>query len=60
MDHGMILAGGGALLGRLDERLREETGVPVHVAEEPLACVAIGSGRFLEEIDFYRGAVFSK
>jgi rod shape-determining protein MreB and related proteins len=60
MDHGMILAGGGALLGRLDERLRQETGVPVHIAEEPLACVAIGSGRFLEEIDLYRGAVFSE
>jgi rod shape-determining protein MreB len=59
MDHGMILAGGGALLGRLDVRLREETGVPVHVAEEPLACVALGSGRFLEELDFYRGAVLS-
>jgi rod shape-determining protein MreB and related proteins len=49
----MILAGGGALLTGLDERLREETGVPVHVAEEPLACVALGSGRFLEEIAFY-------
>jgi len=59
MDHGMILAGGGALLGRLDERLREETGVPVHVAEEPLACMAIGSGRFLEELDLFRGAVIS-
>ena len=34
--------------------LREETGVPVHVAEEPLACVAEGSGRFLEEIGLYR------
>jgi len=60
MNHGMILAGGGALLGGLDERLRKETGVPVHVADEPLACVAIGSGRFLEEVDLYRGAVFSK
>jgi rod shape-determining protein MreB and related proteins len=60
MDHGMVLAGGGALLGRLDERLREETGVPVHVAEEPLACVAIGSGRFLDETDLYRGAAFSE
>jgi rod shape-determining protein MreB len=60
MDHGMVLAGGGALLGRLDERLREETGVPVQVAEEPLACVAIGSGRFLDEIDLYRGAAFSE
>ena len=54
MDRGMILAGGGALLRHLDERLRRETGVPVHVAEEPLTCVAQGSGRFLEEIDFYR------
>jgi len=53
MDMGMVLAGGGALLTGLDYRLREETGVPVHVAEEPLACVAIGSGRFLEEIALY-------
>ena len=59
MDRGMVLAGGGALLRRLDERLRQETGVPVHLADEPLACVAIGSGRFLEETDLYRGAVSS-
>jgi rod shape-determining protein MreB and related proteins len=60
MDRGMVLAGGGALLGSLDERLRKETGVPVHVAEEPLACVAIGSGRFLEEIGLYRGTLSSE
>ncbi len=59
MDRGMVLAGGGALLGCLDERLRRETGVPVRVAEEPLACVAVGSGRFLEEIDRYPGALSS-
>jgi rod shape-determining protein MreB and related proteins len=59
MDRGMVLAGGGALLRSLDERLRKETGVPVHVAEEPLACVAIGSGRFLEEIDLYGGTLSS-
>jgi rod shape-determining protein MreB and related proteins len=59
MDRGIVLAGGGALLRRLDERLRQETGVPVHLADEPLACVAIGSGRFLEEMDFYRGTVSS-
>jgi rod shape-determining protein MreB len=59
MDRGMILAGGGALLRHLDERLRKETGVPVHVAEEPLTCVARGSGRFLEAIDFYQGGVAS-
>ncbi len=59
MDQGMVLAGGVALLDQLDERLRQETGVPVHVAEEPLACVALGSGRFLEEIDLYRGSLSS-
>jgi rod shape-determining protein MreB len=59
MDRGMVLAGGVALLKGLDERLRQETGVPVHVAEEPMACVVIGSGRFLEEIGFDRGAFSS-
>ena len=57
MDRGMILAGGGALLRHLDERLSKETGVPVHVAEEPLTCVARGSGRFLEAIYSYQGDV---
>jgi rod shape-determining protein MreB len=59
MDRGMILAGGGALLRHLDERLRNETGVPVHIAEEPLACVARGSGRFLEAIDLDEGGIAS-
>ena len=57
MNWGMVLAGGGALLRGLDERLRRETSVPVHAAEEPMASVVVGSGRFLEEIDSYRGAV---
>jgi rod shape-determining protein MreB len=60
MDVGMVLAGGGALLRRLDELLRDETGVPVHVAEEPLACVAKGSGRFLEEVGLYQGILSSE
>jgi rod shape-determining protein MreB len=51
MDRGIVLAGGGALLHRLDERLRRETEMPVHVAESPLTCVAVGSGRALEEFD---------
>jgi rod shape-determining protein MreB and related proteins len=59
INRGMMLAGGVALLRGLDERLRQETGVPVHVAEEPMACVVIGSGRFLEEIEFNRGALSS-
>ncbi|WP_273846126.1 rod shape-determining protein [Rubrobacter calidifluminis] len=57
VDQGMVLAGGGALLRHLDERIRRETGIPVHIAENPLLCVAIGSGRYLEEIDSYRGAL---
>jgi rod shape-determining protein MreB len=57
MDRGMILAGGGALLRHLDERLRRETGIPVHVADDALSCVARGSGQFLEEIELYRGAL---
>ncbi len=59
INRGIVLAGGGALLRGLDERLRRETGVPVHVAEEALACVAVGSGRFLEEIGFYGGTLAS-
>jgi rod shape-determining protein MreB and related proteins len=59
MDRGMVLAGGGALLRLLDERLRRETGVPVHVADEPLMCVAIGSGRCLEDIEHYRNPLSS-
>src|SRR5204862_4206027 len=49
MDRRIVLAGGGALLTGLDERLRHETQMPVHLAESPLTCVAVGSGRSLEE-----------
>ena len=51
MDRGIVLAGGGALLQGLDERLRHETHMPVHLAESPLTCVAVGSGRSLEEFE---------
>ena len=51
MDRGIVLAGGGALLNGLDERLRHETQMPVHLAETPLTCVAVGSGRSLEEFE---------
>jgi rod shape-determining protein MreB len=59
IERGMVLVGGGALLRQLDERLRRETGVPVHVADDPLMCVAVGSGHCLEEIEQYRGALSS-
>ena len=51
MDRGIVLAGGGALLHGLDERLRHETHMPAHLAESPLTCVAVGSGRSLEEFE---------
>ena len=51
MDRGIMLAGGGALLRGLDERLRSETHMPAHLAESPLTCVAVGSGRSLEEFE---------
>ncbi|MFY9265532.1 MAG: rod shape-determining protein [Solirubrobacterales bacterium] len=51
MDRGIMLAGGGALLKGFPDRLREETQIPTHLAESPLTCVAIGSGRSLEEFE---------
>jgi rod shape-determining protein MreB len=51
MDRGIMLAGGGALLQGLAERLRDETQMPCHLAESPLTCVAVGSGRSLEEFE---------
>jgi len=51
IDNGMTLCGGGALLAGLDEMIWSETGLPVHVAADPLACVAIGTGIFLENLD---------
>ena len=49
IDRGIMLTGGGALLRALDELIKEETGVPVYIAENPLDCVAIGTGRAVEE-----------
>lgn len=54
----MMLTGGGALLRDLDRLLMEETGLPVVVAEDPLTCVARGSGMALERMDKL-GAIFT-
>src|SRR5256712_1688905 len=50
VDKGIVLTGGGALLGNLDFVLRHATGLPVSIAEDPLSCVALGTGRALEEM----------
>lgn len=49
MEHGIMLAGGGALLHGLDLRIAAETKMPVHIAQDPLSCVARGAGRMVEE-----------
>ena len=51
MDRGIMMAGGGALLHGLDELISRDTGMPVHLADEPLSAVAIGAGKALENID---------
>lgn len=51
VERGIVLAGGGALLRNLDVLLREETGLPVVIAENPLSCVVLGAGKLLDEIE---------
>jgi rod shape-determining protein MreB and related proteins len=53
-DRGIILTGGGSLLKNLDKRLREETGLPVQVAEDPLSSVVLGAGKMLSDFDLLR------
>lgn len=59
MERGIMLAGGGALLKGLPERLAEETGMPIRIAARPLEAVALGSGQALEAFDALNGVVFS-
>lgn len=58
VDQGIVLTGGGALIQGLDAHLREETGLPVSVAEDPLTCVAIGTGRAMED-PIFRGVLMT-
>ena len=57
MEQGIVLTGGGALLHGLDARLNAETGMPIVVAKNPLHCVAIGGGQFLEEFGALKGLI---
>jgi rod shape-determining protein MreB len=55
LDKGIVVTGGGALIRGIDKRLREETNLPINIAEDPLTCVARGTGKVLENM-----AEFSK
>lgn len=60
IDKGIVLSGGTAMLRNLDKLLTHETGVPCHVAENPLQCVVLGTGIAMESIDHYRRAIRKK
>ena len=57
VDKGIVLTGGGGLLGNMDTVLRNGTGLPVSIADEPLSCVALGTGRALEELKIMKGVL---
>src|ERR1700761_5717703 len=60
MDRGIVLTGGGALLTGLDERLRHETGMPIHVTDDPLNSVAMGAGKCVEEFEALQQVLISE
>ncbi|HET7636380.1 MAG TPA: rod shape-determining protein [Candidatus Limnocylindria bacterium] len=59
IDKGMVMSGGGSLLRNLDTLLTQVTGIPCHVAENALNCVAVGTGMALEHFDLYRKSLVS-
>jgi rod shape-determining protein MreB len=60
MDKGMVVAGGGACLRNIATLLSQSTGVPCFIAEDPLSCVARGTGAVLDNLDLYKKSVMTK
>ena len=54
VDRGIMMAGGGALLRNIDKLIAQETGLPVHIADDPLSAVAQGTGKVLQELSFLK------
>ncbi|MGZ9033598.1 MAG: rod shape-determining protein, partial [Rhodospirillales bacterium] len=59
VDKGIVLTGGGSLLNNMDHVLRHSTGLPVSVADDPLSCVALGTGRALEDLKRMKNVLVS-
>jgi rod shape-determining protein MreB len=57
VDRGIVMTGGGALIRGLDALLAHETGLPIHLDEDPLTCVVRGTGRILDEFEKYRNVL---
>jgi rod shape-determining protein MreB len=60
MDRGIVITGGGALLKGIDERLRHETGMPIHITDRPLDSVALGAGKCVEEFEALQQVLISE
>lgn len=60
MNRGMIISGGGALLDKIDDLITKVTGVPAYIADDPLSCVAKGTGIALENLDVYKRSIMNK
>ena len=60
MDRGIVVSGGGALLKNIDQLITRVTGVPARIADDPLFCVARGTGIVLENLDVYKRNVIAK
>jgi rod shape-determining protein MreB len=60
IDKGMVMTGGGSLLRNMDRLLTQVTGVPCHVAENALNCVALGTGLAMEHFDFFKGSLVQR